>query len=256
MALAVSGCGKGTSGTNPSSPMTQESADDIALNTVVALNTVGGDIEGAGVSAGIAALVQPGDTRARMARSSSAQFDTTFVRDSITFHVTRTWIGVLGDTLTGPGPGASRLLWTSDASGHWTSARDTAQVGHHGDLTVSGSQPLLALADTIVFNGASFDTLDNSFRSLDSLRTRRFHWESSLALLDVHWPKGGSYPASGTVTINVIADRYITNGSNARDGHWNATVVITFDGTANANVTVNGTWHYHWNLVTQVIARA
>lgn len=253
--LVAAGCGKGTGSTNPSSPMTQESADDIAVNTVLALNTVGGDVEGAGVSAG-AALFQPGDSHARRARLSSTQFDTTFTRDSITFHVTRTWIGVLGDTLAGPGSSASRLLWTSDASGHWTGERDTAQVGHHADLTVTGSRPLLSLADTLVFNGAAFDTLDNSFRSLDSLRTRRFHWESSLAVLNVQWPKGASVPASGTVTINVIADRYITNGSNTRDGHWNATVVITFNGTPNANVTVNGTWHYHWNLATNVIVRA
>ena len=253
--VLAAGCGKGTSSTNPSNPMTQDAADDIALNTVVALNTAGGDVEGASSSAG-ASVVQAGDAHARAARMSATQFDTTFVRDSVTFHVTRTWLGVLGDTLSGPGPSASRLLWTSDASGHWTGERNTAQVGHHGGLTVSGTRPLLALADTVVFNGAAFDTLDNRFRSLDSLRTRHFHWESSLALVQVQWPKGGSYPASGTVTINASADRYVTNSNVTKDGHWNATIIIIFNGTDTPDLVVNGTWHYHWNLTTNIVTRA
>src|SRR5437899_5427564 len=53
LAALVAGCGKGTQSTSPgTTPMTQDSADDLALNTVAALNVVGGDVS---VSAGAAA---------------------------------------------------------------------------------------------------------------------------------------------------------------------------------------------------------
>jgi hypothetical protein len=121
---------------------------------------------------------------------------------------------------------------------------------------ITGTQPLLVAADTIVFQGASMDTLENHFRSLDSLRTRHFHWESDLAIDNVNWAKGAPYPASGTVTLIANADRYVSNSNVTKDGHWHAVITVTFNGTATPDITINGSFHYHWNLITGLITRA
>src|SRR5438105_443766 len=87
-----------------------------------------------------------------------------------------------------------------------------------------------AIADTFLVNGASDDTLLNRFRSYDGTRTRYFHWVSSLAIANVEIPRGGNYPVSGTVTFTVTADRLRSNSVSDIESHWNATVVITFNG--------------------------
>lgn len=248
LALLVSGCGEGTRNTAPS-PITQDTADDVAINTVAALGILGGDVEGS-ISASSGLSPQFGPARVR-----SVQTDTTFVRDSITFHVQRTFYDALNQPLPAFGPTAARLVWVSDASGHFTGPRDTASVGHHAALTVTGNG-LLAVADTLILNGASNDTLTNAFRSYDGNTTRFFHWVSALVIADVQWAKGAPYPASGTLTFTATADRIRSRNDNTIESHHTVTVVITFDGTIIANVLVNGTYAYHWNILTGVVTRA
>src|SRR5258706_734890 len=248
MVLAV-GCGKGTSSTSPGTPMTQDSADDVALNTIVAMNTLGGDVEGAVTVSG-GATPQFASTRVH-----AVQFDTTFVRDSVTFHVSRTFYDALNAPLPGFGPTAAKLVWVSDASGHWTGERDTASVGHSASLIVTGNG-LLAVADTLILNGTSADTLTNSYRSYDGSTTRFFHWVSALLISNVHLAKGAAAPASGTLTFTATADRLRSRDDNTVESHHTVNIVITFDGSPTANVVVNGTWTYHWNLITNVVTRA
>src|SRR5438105_7528760 len=148
------GCGKGTSSTGPGTAITQDAADDLALNSVAALNTVGGDVQ-AGVSVSAGAAPQQG-----AAHLTAAFWDTTFTRNGVTYEASRTFYDALGNPLPGFGPTAAKLVWTSQASGTWEGARDTATVGHNASLQITGNH-LLAIADTFLVNGASDDTLLN-----------------------------------------------------------------------------------------------
>lgn len=249
LVILAAGCGKGTSSTGPGTPLNQDAADDIALNSVAALSTVGGDVQ-AGVSVSAGAAPQQG-----AAHLTATFWDTTFTRNGVTYNASRTFYDALGNPLPGFGPTAAKLVWTSQASGTWEGERDTATVGHNASLQITGIPQLLAVADTFVVNGASDDTLLNRFRSYDGTRTRYFHWVSSLAISNVEIARGGSYPVSGTVTFTVSADRLRSNSVTDVESHWNATVVITFNGAGDPDVVVNGTWRYHWNVVTGQITR-
>jgi hypothetical protein len=131
-------------------------------------------------------------------------------------------------------------------------ARDTATIGHHAQLVVTGIQ---VAVDTLTFNGTANDTLTNSFRSYDGTVSRHFHWLSQLAIASVKWAKGAPYAASGTATFTVSADRSRDAGGGGVEAHWDAVVVVTFNGTATPEIVVNGTWHYQWNMVTGEVTR-
>src|SRR5262245_33113349 len=83
-ALAA-GCGKGTSPTSPNNALTQDVADDVAINSVAALSTTGGDV------AASVTVVQSGAPQPGAARLQQALWDTTFVRNGITFQASRTF---------------------------------------------------------------------------------------------------------------------------------------------------------------------
>ena len=64
------------------------------------------------------------------------------------------------------------------------------------------------------------------------------------------------WPLSGTVTYVVSADRLRSNNRADVEAHFDATVVVTFDGTSQPLIVVNGAWRYRWNMVTGAITRA
>ncbi len=39
------------------------------------------------------------------------------------------------------------------------------------------------------------------------------------------------------------------------EAHLNATVVVTFNGTSQPEIVVNGVWHYRWNPGTGIVTR-
>lgn len=249
VALAA-GCGKGTSSTSPTTAMTQDAADDIAINSVAAVGPVATDVGGS-VALTSGPAPQPG-----AANVTPTASETTFVKNGITFTITRTFYDSGGNPLTGFGLTAARLVWTSQAAGTFESPRDTAVIGHDASLIVTGNA-LLAAADTLIFNGASDDTLLNHFTSYDGTQQRWFHWVSNLAIADVRVAKTNpGFPASGTVTFTASADRLRSGSLGDVQSHWNATVVITFNGTNTADVVVNGVWHYHWLLNYGIVQRA
>lgn len=62
-------------------------------------------------------------------------------------------------------------------------------------------------------------------------------------------------PLSGTATFTVDAVRYRTNARVDVDASLSGTVVVTFNGTADPEVTVDGTYHYRLNLLTGIVTR-
>jgi hypothetical protein len=230
----------------------QQTADDLAIQTAINVTLVGGDLEFAMSSTPLAP--QAG---ARQASPARALWDTTVVANGITYEASRTFYDAAGAPLPDYGPLAVRLRWASRAFGTFVSPRDTASVGHDAVLDVRGIQ---AGEDTLTFDGTCLDTLQNRFRSLDGSRVRYFYWTSSTTVsavdrLRTAGPIDG-WPLSGTVSYVVSADRLRSNDRVDVEAHVDATVVVTFNGTSQPEIVVNGTYRYRWNMLTGVVTRA
>jgi len=247
LALVASGCGT----TTPTSPnLTHDSADDIAMQTATTLGIVNLDVLGGAGGAGALLVSRPGASR------SAAEWDTSFAVGGLSFEASRQFYNADGGLMPGYGPDAVRMVWTSRVYGTAELPRDTLTIGHSASTEFGGIQPL---ADTLRINGAALDTLMNRFRSYDGTRTRYFYWNSALDVADVLLLKStldaSPWPLSGTMTLVVEADRLRSNDRADVEAHLSATVVVTFNGTSQPDIVVDGTWHYRWNMVTGAVTR-
>ncbi len=247
-ALAAAGCGSSTSPTSPT--LTQDSADDAAIQSVLALGAVGGSLSAATSSAGGVAQARP------LARPAAAQWDTAFTWGTVAFAASREFFDAQGNLLPGFDSTAVRMVWTARASGAIETARDTALVGHADSLDVRGIQKT---QDTLLVNGAGRDTILNKFLSFDGTQTRYSYWRSALALQGITGLKSappGSWPIAGTVAFDGLAARLRSYSALDIASEATVHVVITFNGSNPPSIVVNGTWHYLWYPATGQIVRA
>ena len=246
-AVTAGGCGKSSSPTRPASPLDQDGADDLAIQTTGAGGVTSLDMTFGRLSMLGSPQLRPG------AGPSAATYDTTFTLLGVTISASAHFYDSQNRLLDHYGPTAVRLEWESRIVGDREWPRDTASIGHHGTLSFQG----IGLLDTtITLNGTALDTLSNHFRSYDGTRTRLFYWNSSLATSNVVVRRAASWPLSGTLTFTVHADRLRSNNRTDVEAHLEGTVVVTFNGTSEPTVVVNGTWHYRWNMFTNEIVRA
>lgn len=249
LAIVAIGCGSSSKSTAPQTGLTQEGADDLALLASVSIDFIGGDLEGVVTTTplGTAAVQGPARTLA----------DTTYVRGSITYEASRTYYDAGDNPLAQYGPTAVRVNWISRAYGTSMGDRDTTEVGHAANISVTGIE---ASDDTLRFNGVAYDTLLSRFRSLDNTRMRYFLWKCQTVLADVRFLKstlqGGPYPISGSVTFFVSADRLRSFLRTDIETHFDSILLIIFDGTTVADLVVDGKYHYTWDIETGTITRA
>jgi hypothetical protein len=248
LTLIAGGCGDSSNPANPIvTPMTQETADDFALQTQLALNQLGADMEGAmgGMGGGV-------EGARHTLRPTSVAWDTSYTRRGLTVEASANFYDADNNLLGSYGPTAVLLRWSSRVYGTIESERDTATVGHAATIRFTGIQP----SDTAaVVNGSALDTLMSRFLSYDGTRTRYFYWQSSLTIEDIVWSKTQQWPSSGTLTFTVRADRLRSNSRTDVEVHLNATVVITFNGTSQPEIVVNRIFHYAWDMNNGTIIR-
>jgi hypothetical protein len=245
--LLLAGCSSDKSPTSPANPAAQDAADDVALQTVASLSLTASDLQ-----------VAVGTVPQGAARPTRVQWDTTFTQGGLTYVATRDFFDAGNNLLPGYDPTAVKMTWTSHVTGTVEFPRDTATVVHRATIDVHGIQ---AGQDTLHFDGGVFDTLTNRFRSYDGTRTRFGYWKSYVTIEDVRFLKsaiaaGLGFPIAGRVTFAVSLDRLRSNSITDVESHLDATVVVTFHGTALADIVVNGAWRYKWNLVSGQVTRA
>lgn len=255
LALAAAGCGNRVNAPQPLA-FDQAVADDVAIQSVTNISLLGAEVNALVSSTPM--LPQHGTREADMYRSGNptrAAWDTTFTNNGVTWAASRTFYDALDNPLPGWSPIAARMRWTSRAWGTYTGPRDTASVGHAAILDVRGID---GVQDTLRFDGSSNDTLQCSFRSYDGSRTRWFFWTGSALVENVRLLRStpGQPPHAGTVTFTVSADRLRSNNRVDVEAHFDVVVIVTFNGTSEAEILVNGSWDYRWNLVTGAITRA
>ena len=124
---------------------------------------------------------------------------------------------------------------THDVSGSVTRETWSATVERHRDLLVSG---LEGQETTRTWNGTGSEVVSRS-RMTDGATTRTFDLSGDFTIADVIVPVGGDqrWPLSGTITRHWLVK--VTGGPNG-DQTRERTVVITFNGTQNVTVNVNG----------------
>lgn len=252
VAALSAGCGKGTSSTGTGSALTQDAADDMAIQAQANVQVLGGDLSGS-VAGSVGA---PQAALQRAAGPAAVLLDTTFTKNGITYHLARTFFDSTGAVLAGPGPNVAKIHTTGTAQGSFESARDTATISHACSITIDS---VLADKPTLFVNGTCADTLMNQYRSYDGTTTRYFHWVSSLAITNIQFLKttlSSGRPSGGSITYTADADRLRSNNAGDVSAHYHVTVTIVFDGSNVAQITVNGTYHYLWNLDTDAIVRA
>jgi hypothetical protein len=186
----------------------------------------------------------------------AALSDTTFERGSVTFELSRRWFSVTHVEQTVPDLTTDSLVVTSRASGtdSTTSTRYRVTVGHAGQLRAGG---LIALRPVATLEGAWTDTLDSRFTALSAAVTRTFYARVLTVGYGITIQKSGGtgYPATGTITWTIHAQR--TRDGNRADIEktLDALVTLTFNGTRYPTVTVNGVWSYKLDLDTGEIIR-
>jgi len=243
------GCSSDSNPTSPNSNVTQQEADDVATQSVVAIDIFGDDFANAAIST--PAAPSPGP-----ARAARAQWDTSFVSGiGLSYQASRTFFDAADNQLPYYGPNAVRMRWNSHASGLLVTARDSATVGHGVVLDVRGIQ---SAADTLQLDGTSSDSLLNKFVSYDGLRTRIYNWRSVFNLVNVRFPKSqlatGPRPI-GTLTMAISVDRLRTYNRLDVESHFDVTVVVILNGSDTAVLVVDGRYTYSWNVATGSVTR-
>ena len=245
--LTASGCGRSTSLTAPQTPLDQTSADDLAIQAGLAMNALGLDLASSTVGLTSAVAKRP------MNEPLAALWDTTFTGGGFTYSLSRDFYDAQGTLLPGYGPTAARMVCRSRIQGTHATDRDTVAVLHASALAFTGVQP----ADTATtISGAALDTLQNVFRSYDGSQWHYFHWKSLVTIANAVISRSRAWPLSGRLTFAVTADRLRSTDVRDVETQLVATVVITFNGTSQPDVVVNGSWHYHWDMQNGTVIRA
>ena len=278
----ILGFGLGACSTAPTTPsaLSQQAADDIALQAAGSLTSASGglmlelDASAGSVPQNGALRLRPGDPslgyrgvytngagafRLRPgdpnAAAISASAETTFSAGAITYTVTRTFYDADGNPLPDYGPSATRLRLTARATGSISTAQWSASVGRAGILDVTGIQ---SAEDTLQFDGAGNDTVQCHFLSYDGSRERYLYALGGRSLEAVRLLKNrdvNPYPLSGKARWAWAVDRLRSDNREDVEMHYTALVVVTFNGTADPEIVVDGTYHYHVNLNSGAITR-
>lgn len=136
------------------------------------------------------------------------------------------------------------------AHGSLTTAEHQATVGVYRLLDVRG---LLPAETELLINGAANDTADAAFTASDGSASRSYHFLGGGALTDVRQLKDQNvnpYPLSGTARWNVNIDASAHDAEGTREAHYQATVLITFNGTRHPVIEISESYRYSMDLET------
>ena len=247
--IALGGCGKSADVTGVGKAA-QQAADDVAVQVGASASAANGGMmtEIEGTSSAMPMAPSPASNESVVAT------DTTFVRGPFTITLERTFFDIDGNALQQWDPSAVRAVIHSWIRGAVTGLRYQATMGRTGTLNVNG---LAAAVDTLVFDGTATDTTDARYTTLDGSRTADVHVLATRVLTGVRALKNrglNPWPLAGTATWNLSVDKYANGPRGGIEAHYDAVVVVVFDGTPSADVTVNGHYRYHLNLQTGEVA--
>lgn len=253
LVASLAGCGSALKTAAPTQDLTTldaTEAQDVAQQVAV------GMVTGMDVPVNLS-TVTPWARSARTPKfvAQPTALDTTIVGDGVIWQVSAHLYDALGNEQDTYDPLTSyRMTVASWVHGDWADGAVSASVGSRSLLEMRG----LGVADVFVdTDGSRSDTVSCSFVT-DSLGR---HYRSVCAgtLRNVIREKPfaqNPYPTSGTVTWSVQVDKLATQGSATAEEHWNASAVVTFNGSRYVPLVVNGMWSFTLDLETGVVVPA
>jgi hypothetical protein len=191
----------------------------------------------------------PGMRGARAFRASAAAAETTFSVGGVDWTLNRRYFDSLGVEHPTLSPLVTRMTVDARATGTIDNPPAfQATLAHSGSHVVDG---LESAQDTLRFGGSTRDTVQSQFQI--GARTAYAYSVGRRTYGGVRLLKDRStnpWPLSGTANDTIAVDRLRTNDRNDVISHLDATVVIVFNGTQFADLTVNGTFRYRLDLRT------
>jgi hypothetical protein len=256
VATLVTTVGCSSTPLTPPTATAQMDADDAAQQVAMTMSQGSG-----GSPQAIAVLDDGGSMFARGTAPAQVEgapptSDTTFVVGNVTWTLSRTFYDALDVVQGSFNPVTTvRMTATSRGVGSIETPSDTASLGSAGSLDIRG---LSTTQDTLITGAAVDDTLLAAFTP--PLRGGRVHLYTvrTGALSQVRQLKPvftNPWPLSGTATWTLHVSRLRSSDRGDVLRTFDATVVVTFNGTRFPDVTVTGNFHYKIDLVTGGIQR-
>jgi hypothetical protein len=247
-AALVSGCG--TKATEPR--VGQETANQVAIQLGASAASSTG-----GVGAEFTAIVQSlpgsgGPLKGPSLEAVNVAADTVWVVGGMTFETSRSWYDDTHQPVASWGPTVVGMLWNSRATGTVSGQQFYGQASRTTQFDIFG---VATDQDTAVVNGGVQDTCQSAFTSTDTQRVTYLFAASNITMGAVRLDKTGAnpYPLAGTMTWVLGVDKLRSSNRGDVEAHFDATAVVTFNGTANPQVVINGQYHYTLNLVTGAV---
>jgi hypothetical protein len=252
--LSVSGCGRSAAPTTPRamgpSGLTQQAANDLARQFGATLSRQGLPLDRVG-STSLVALAR--GTAPDLRRSGPMAVTD---EGGFAWSLSVTFFDAAGVPQLAYVPGVTaRVVVVARARGNLVTAEHRAFVGLHRRLDVQG---LLPVEEVLLINGAAHDTADCEFQARDGSASRSYHLLAAGALNDVRKLKDESvnpWPLSGTARWEVQVDAFVEDERGAREAHYQATVLVTFNGTRHPVIEINERWRYRMDLETGEVER-
>jgi len=258
LAIATSGCGKGAAPSAPTpspgaAPMSQQAADDIASQFAITLSRQGGvPLTGLGATS-LTAMARGEVSPARLGPSGSLKTED---EGNFNLSVSLTFYDAAGNVQPIYDPATTaRVVARVKVRGTLTTAERHALIGSDRTLDVAG---LLPAETTIEIDGSARDTADCAFNAIDGSASRHYRLVGAGDLTDIRKLKDESvnpYPLSGTARWAVTADATVTDASGTQEAHYEATVLVTFNGTQYPTIEVSEGFRYRMDLETGAIER-
>lgn len=252
LTIGLAGCSKAP--TKPTDPQ-QSQADEVAVHFGGAMASDNG-----GAMAAFEAMAASGGAQgaqaapgARAFRASATAAETSFTVGGVNWTLNRRYFDSLGVEYPTHGALVRRMTVDARATGTIDGTGFHATIGHTGSHVVDG---LAASEDTLRFGGTANDTVQSQFQV--GARTAYVYSVGRLTHVDVRLLKdraANPWPLSGTATDSISVDRLRSNDRNDVISHHDVTVVIVFNGTQFADLTVNGTFRYRLDLRTGATQR-
>jgi hypothetical protein len=253
LVITASGCGKDaapTASSKPASELTPQASDDIARTFAASLAKDGGvPIDRVGGTT-INAIAEG------RARGIRAGMENTADEGEFSFSFRIRFFDRHGVEQPAYDPQTTaRMSVEARAHGRVVTAEQRAEVGVARWLDVGG---LLPSEVALEIDGASHDTADCEFAARDGSAERRYHLLAGGVLTDVLKLKDervNPYPLSGTARWDVEADAFVRDASGTSQARYEATVIVTFNGTKHPTIEVNKRWRYRMDLETGEVVR-
>lgn len=258
LAITASGCGKGAAPSAPtppagSAPMSQQAADDIALQFATTMSRQQGVPFSRLGSTNLSAIAQARVSPPLLGRSGAL---TRQDEGSLSWSLVLTFYDAAGNVQPTYDPvTTARLVVHAKVRGSLTTAEHQAFISSDRRLDVIG---LLPMETTLEIDGTARDTADCSFAAADGSASRSYHLLGTGDLVDIRQLKDESvnpYPLSGTARWALVVDAMSQDASGTQEAHYQATVLVTFNGTRYPTIEVSESFRYRMDLETGTVER-